>query len=508
MVLKGSPLGATLLPLHSPSHLVAFSILKTSSGCLEPQIISAESRLMTNVITTPNDLLASRSKWTILLLTCFALTCQFYAYDQPSALNEQLKEHCMALSPALTAKEYQSNFLHLYSVYAMPNIVLPLLLGLCADWLGVRTLIVVTSCLILVGQTIVSVGSESCSWSLMVLGRVIFGVGGESIQVAQGVLLCRWFKSGGLGFALSMVFSMSRAGTMLNDIISPYIAAHHGGPVISLWFAFLLYCGGAFCNMLVVALDYRGETQGLVKTQVNKESPKLGDVAKLPRIFWIMCSMLLVVIATVGPFNMIATSFFVETKFRYLDPVEARQRAGNTISLMFLVTGLAAPIIGTVVDLAGMRAMLFIVATMLLTSTYICLPFAAPTISMISLGIAFAIVASVYGPTVPLIVKDSQLGTAYGVAQSANNLGLTVIPFVIAYLQASERVGEFGSVIRFFVCMAMLATSLAFSFLRESDRKDLYLDHPNPPLKLCSEIDPEHKGLVIDGKHGLRDAYA
>jgi len=255
-------------------------------------------------------------------------------------------------------------------------------------------------------------------------------------------------------------------------------------------------------------LDYRGETQGLVKTVLNKAPPKLGDVAKLPRIFWIMCSLLLVVVAAVGPFSQIATSFFVETKFRYLDPVEARQRAGNTISLMFLVSGITAPIMGTVIDLAGLRAMLFILATMLLTSTYIVLPFAAPTISMISLGTAFAIVAAVYGPTVPLIVKDSQLGTAYGVAQSANNLGLTVIPFVIAYLQASERVGEFGSVIRFFVCMAMLATSLAFSFLRESDRKDLYLDHPNPPLKLCSEIDPEHKGLVIDGKHGLRDAYA
>lgn len=465
---------------------------------------------MTNAVTTPKDPLASKFSWTILILTCFALTCQFYAFDQPAALNEQLREHCMAVHPALTDREYQYDFGLLYSLYAMPNIVLPLLLGLCADWLGVRVLLVATSSLILLGDTIFAWGTTHCSWSVMVLGRVVNGFGAESIQVAQGVLLCRWFKNDGLGFAMSMLFTMSRAGTMLNDIISPYIAAYHGGVVSSVWFAVVVYCGGACCNLLVAALDYRGERQGLVKITVNNESPELRDVLRLPKIFWNLCILLLVVIATIAPFNMIATSFFVQTKFRHLDPVLARQKAGNTISLMFFVSGIAAPVIGTVIDLCGLRAMLLILSTVLLTTMYIALPFATPSISMIILGIAFAIVAAVYGPTVPLIVKDSQLGTAYGVAQAANNLGLTIMPFVIAHLQASAHIGDFGNVIRFFICMAMLATSLAFSFLRESDRKDLYLDHPNPPgpLKLCPESDPEHKGIILDGKHGLRDVYA
>lgn len=465
---------------------------------------------MTNAVVTHDskDPVASKFRWTILALTCLGLTCQYYAFDQPSALNEQLREHCMASHPTMTSRDYQYNFSLLYSVYAMPNILLPLLLGLCTDWLGVRVLLVMMSGLILIGHSIVSMGTGTCNVQLMVLGRVIFGFGGESIQVAQGVLLCRWFKGGGLGFAMSMVFSCSRAGTMLNDIMSPYIAAHHGGVVTSFWFAFLVYCGGTVCNLLVTGLDYRGESQGLVKTLVKKESPKISDVLKLPRIFWLLCSLLLVVVGTVAPFNMIATSYFVETKFRHLEPLVARQKAGNTISLMFFVTGMSAPVLGTVVDLLGMRAMLLIVATAALTSTYIAIPIVSPTISMISLGIAFATVAAVYGPTVPLIVKDSQLGTAYGVAQSVNNLGLTIMPFVIAHLQASAHVGDFGPVIRFFVCMAMLATSLAISFLKESDRKDLYLDHPNPSLKLCAENDPEHKGLFPDYSPRHRSIYA
>jgi MFS family permease len=465
---------------------------------------------MTNAIDVheASNPVACRLRWTILLLTCLGLTCQFYAFDQPSALNEQLREHCMAVHPTLTLRDYQYDFSLLYSVYAMPNIVLPLFLGLCTDWLGVRKLLVLMSSLILVGHTIVSVGSGSCSWSLMVLGRVIFGFGGESIQVAQGVLLCRWFKSGGLGFAMSMVFSCSRAGTMLNDIISPYIAANHGGVVSSFWFAFLVYCGGMMCNLLVTCLDYRGEIQGIVKTPVKKESPKLQDVLKFHRIFWLLVVMLVVVVGMVAPFNMIATSFFVETKFRHLNPVVARQKAGNTISLMFFVTGVTAPVMGSMVDLLGLRAMLLVISTAALTTIYIALPLVSPTISMVSLGIAYAAVAAVYGPTVPLIVKDSQLGTAYGVAQAANNLGLSIMPFIIAHLQSNARAGEFGSVIRFFVCMAMLATSLAVSFMKESDRKDLYLDHPNPSLKLCSENDPEQKGFFGTYSPRHRSMYA
>lgn len=411
----------------------------------------------------------------------------------------------MALHPTLTPRDYEYDFSLLYSVYAMPNILLPFLLGLCVDWIGVRTLLVMTTCCIVVGHTIVSMGTEHCSWSLMVLGRIIFGFGGETIQVAQGVLLCRWFKTDGLAFAMSVTFSCARGGTMLNDVVSPYIAAHYGGVTSSFWLAFLVAGVGTICNLLVCALDLRGDRKGLIKTVCKKETPQISDVARLPRIFWLLCSLLLVVVGTVGPFNMIATSYFVHTKFQHLDPLSARQQAGNTISLMFLVTGLSAPLIGTVVDVIGMRAMLLILSTGMLTATYIALPLVSPTISMISLGFAFAIVAAVYGPTVPLIVKDSQLGTAYGVAQSANNLGLTIMPFVIAHLQASARVGEFGNVTRFFVCMAMLATSFAFSFLRESDRKDLFLDHPHPSLKLVEECDPEHKGLRINSK---RDTYA
>jgi MFS family permease len=267
--------------------------------------------------------------------------------------------------------------------------------------------------------------------------------------------------------------------------------------------AFLVYVAGLVCNLLLCALDLRGDRLGLVKNALKKDTPKISDALRLPRIFWLLCSLLLVVCGTVGPFNMIATSFFVETSFRHLNPLVARQKAGNTISLMFFVTGIAAPIIGTAIDMLGLRAMLLILSTALLTATYVALPLVSPTISMISLGIAFAIVAAVYGPTVPLIVKDSQLGTAYGVAQSANNLGLTIMPFVIAHLQAKAHVGEFGNVIRFFVCMAMLATSFAVSFLKESDRQDLYLDHPKPSLKLIQECDPEQKGLCVDGKRDI-----
>merc|ERR1719421_1816509 len=91
----------------------------------------------------------------------------------------------MAVNPALTSDQYSYDFNMLYSVYSFPNVVLPFLLGLSVDLVGVRALIVVLALAVFLGHVVVAFGTSSCGWSMMMLGRVIFGFGGESVQVAQ-----------------------------------------------------------------------------------------------------------------------------------------------------------------------------------------------------------------------------------------------------------------------------------------------------------------------------------
>ena len=84
----------------------------------------------------------------------------------------------------------------------MPNIILPLFGGFLIDKIGVRIGIFFFSLILVVGQFIFMIGSVSEAFWLMLFGRVIFGLGGECIGVAQNTIVSSWFKEKELAFAL------------------------------------------------------------------------------------------------------------------------------------------------------------------------------------------------------------------------------------------------------------------------------------------------------------------
>ena len=66
---------------------------------------------------------AGNLRWIILALSCFIMFGNFYAYDNPSALNRQLKQWMADRSDA----EFEYHLNLLYTVYSAPNIVCHLL---------------------------------------------------------------------------------------------------------------------------------------------------------------------------------------------------------------------------------------------------------------------------------------------------------------------------------------------------------------------------------------------
>eukprot|EP00929_Paragymnodinium_shiwhaense_P062429 TRINITY_DN31165_c0_g2_i3.p1 TRINITY_DN31165_c0_g2~~TRINITY_DN31165_c0_g2_i3.p1 ORF type:complete len:196 (+),score=26.77 TRINITY_DN31165_c0_g2_i3:99-686(+) len=159
---------------------------------------------------SPQSLVA---RWPVLLLTCAGLFGQFYAFDNPSALNEQLKAQMAAASPQMSDEMYSYYFNVLYSAYSVPNVILPLIMGVAVDKCGCRLLICGLGFFVLLGHIVFAMGVERRSWSAMILGRFLFGVGGESMQVAQNCLLFRWFS--GKEVAVVCLFVFASCGGIL-----------------------------------------------------------------------------------------------------------------------------------------------------------------------------------------------------------------------------------------------------------------------------------------------------
>ena len=112
----------------------------------------------------------------VLFLACFIIFGNYYCYDLPGALNKPLRER---LGLSQEAFVYPLNLL--YAVYSVPNTVLPLVGGWLLDRFGVRRILHVLAALVCVGQAVFALGIERASIAVMLVGRLLFGLGGESL---------------------------------------------------------------------------------------------------------------------------------------------------------------------------------------------------------------------------------------------------------------------------------------------------------------------------------------
>lgn len=72
----------------------------------------------------------------------------------------------------------ETTFNLLYSLYAFPNVIVPLFGGMLIDTKGPRLALLLTAGLCVLGQLIFSVGGLKNIWLVMLAGRVVFGLGG------------------------------------------------------------------------------------------------------------------------------------------------------------------------------------------------------------------------------------------------------------------------------------------------------------------------------------------
>uniref|UniRef100_A0A3Q1IJG2 Lysosomal dipeptide transporter MFSD1 n=1 Tax=Anabas testudineus TaxID=64144 RepID=A0A3Q1IJG2_ANATE len=326
-----------------------------------------------------------------------------------------------------------ASFMQLYAWYSWPNVILCFFGGFMIDRVfGIRLGTIIFSLFVCVGQVIFAAGAWTNHFWLMELGRFVFGIGGESLAVAQNTYAVNWFKGKELNLVFGLQLSMARLGSTVNMNIMGWvynkIAALVGGPGytalgISLMIASATCLFSLICALVLAFFDKRAEKI------LHKEQGKTGEVIQLrdvkdfPFPLWLIFIICVGYYVAVFPFIGLGQVFFIE-KFNF-SPAEAR--AVN--SIVYIISAPASPVLGFMVDKTGRNVVWVIIAVISTLASHMILAFTFwnPWIAMSLLGVSYSLLACALWPMVAFVVPEHQLGTAYGFMQSIQNLGLALI---------------------------------------------------------------------------------
>ncbi|XP_038672876.1 major facilitator superfamily domain-containing protein 1 [Scyliorhinus canicula] len=371
----------------------------------------------------------------VLLLMCFLSFGSYFCYDNPAAL----QTHFLSDMKISTA-----TFMQLYAWYSWPNVVLCFFGGFLLDKVfGMRLGTIIFSLFVCVGQVIVATGALLNAFWLMELGRFVFGIGGESLAVAQNTYAVSWFKGKELNLVFGLQLSMARVGSTVNMNVMGWIYAkaakmvgsmNHTPLGISLMIAASTCVFSLLCALSIAYLDKRA------KRILNKDQGKTGEVVKLkdvkdfPLSLWMMFLICVFYYVAIFPFIGLGKVFFIE-KFNF-----SLKQASLINSIVYILSAPASPVLGLLVDKVGKNIFWVMFAVLITLASHMMLAFTFwnPWIAMCLMGLSYSLLACALWPMVAFVVPEHQLGTAYGFMQSIQNLGLAVISIAAGYILDSK----------------------------------------------------------------------
>ncbi|KAF0698573.1 Aste57867_10803 [Aphanomyces stellatus] len=245
-----------------------------------------------------------------------------YCYDSPSALKSQLQHHFLSIPPA----EFEVYFNLFYTVYSIPNVLLPFIGGILCDRWGSRSMLFVLTSVVLVGQTVFAFGCSVESMALMLMGRMTFGLAGETIAVAQCSLVATWFPSHHLALVMGLIQTASKLGTALNDELSP-LFAYWFHVSIALWIGAFFASISVAVAVLATKLDERHLSRA-TSINVSTSMKKPFCLLLCSRSFWLVALAFVALMSVLGPFTNVASSVLLERDFFKPHPNAACRRCG------------------------------------------------------------------------------------------------------------------------------------------------------------------------------------
>jgi MFS family permease len=384
------------------------------------------------------------------MLASLTMFGNYYVYD------------CIAPIADLLTKQLgfsDSNIGLLQAIYSIPNVFMVLIGGYVVDRIGARKAIFIFGTLCFLGAGITCL---SGILGIMAAGRLIFGLGAESLIVAVTTAIAKWFRGKELSFAFGINLMISRFGSLLAQQSPSWAGFAYNywrNPLlISVGFGSLCVVGAILYWLLEVYAEKRYQVGPAGAT----DKVVFSDIKDFGLSYWYIVALCITFYSAIFPFETFAYKFFMDAHH------VTREAGGDLVGMLTLFTMFGTPIFGLFVDKLGKRALLMMLGSLLLIPVYLMmaymrsasyitvyLPSSAdghfafvahhlPPIlltTMAMMGIAFSLIPAVMWPSVAYLVDQSKLGTAYGLMTMIQNIGLAGFNLMVGWANDYSHAG-------------------------------------------------------------------
>ena len=330
------------------------------------------------------------------------------------------------------------------------------------------------------------------SAKLSALGFMIFGCGCEmaGITVSRGIV--KWFQGKEMALAMGTEMALARVGVAVVVIGSPFIATLGDSINVSrsLAVAVLLLLIGLISFIVYAFMDKKLETEMGTSAEEKDDPFKVSDLKYIfsSKVFWIVSLLCVLYYSAIFPFQKYAINML------QCNLGITAQEAGFVFFVFPLGAAAITPLLGNFLDKKGKGATMLIFGAVLMIVCHLTFAWVLPATqseiiaytAIILLGISFSLVPASLWPSVPKLVDNKLLGSAYAVIFWIQNIGLYAFPMIIGAVLTSSNPGvenplEYNYTVPMlvFAGLGVLALFLGIT-LKALDAKNHYgLELPN-----------------------------
>lgn len=427
-------------------------------------------------------------RWLVWLFISFGMFGNYYIYDSISPLADLLKTQ-LGFSDA--------NIGLLNAIYSFPNIIMVLVGGIIIDRIGTRKAVLIFTTLVMLGSLLTAIKGDII---VMAFGRLIFGLGAESMIVAITTIIARWFKGKELSFAFGLNLTLARLGSFMALNSPMWAKSLYDYWQNPLWIS--VYAG--VLSLIFISIyflvDLLSSKKYALPPEGNQDKVVIKEIFSFGKAFWYISALCVTFYSAMFPFQTFAIKFFQEVHGT------SREVGGNLSSILTLAAMFFTPLFGFLADRIKKKSLLMMFGSFLIVPVYLIMAYkidlATPLgltgnvnihieffdihtsipfyliIPMAMMGIAFSLIPAVMWPYVALVVDSSKLGTAYGLMTMIQNIGLFAFNLLIGFsndLFGASATNPQGYIPGMWIFSILGFSGLLFAYLLRKEEKTLIL---------------------------------